>query len=150
MSTDSSTIFLAGALSGLTEALVVQPVDMITVRQMINQGKTQSILDTAKSVYQEGGFLRFYRGLGPELAGMVPKSSAMFGTYELTRNYLTDIYGDCSSVAAVAGLASGTPEALIVSPFQLVKIRLQAKEHVGRYNGALDCVKKTVQQEGNI
>lgn len=126
MSTDSATlIFFAGALSGLTEAVVVQPIDMITVRQMIHQGKSESILETARNVYKEGGFFRFYRGLAPELAGMVPKSSAMFGTYELTKNHLSSVYGDTSAVAALAGLASGTPEALTVQPFQVVKIRLQ-------------------------
>ena len=112
-----------------SEALVVQPIDMVTVRQQINQGKSESILSTARQVYKEGGFLRFYRGMAPELTGMIPKSSAMFGTYEITKNYLSHIYGDRSSVAAVAGFASGIPEALTVQPFQLVKIRLQVQLH---------------------
>lgn len=103
----------------------MQPIDLVTVRQQINQGRQESILETARNVYKEGGFLRFYRGMGPELAGMVPKSSAMFASYELTKNFLAAKYGDSSVAATVAGFVSGVPEAVIVQPFQLVKIRLQ-------------------------
>ncbi len=65
--------------------------------------------------------------MAAELVGMVPKSSAMYGSYEITRKYLSDTrnYGDTSLVASVAGFVSGVPEALTVQPFQVVKVRLQ-------------------------
>lgn len=105
---------------------MVQPIDMVTVRQQISQGRHESILETFRNVYREGGFFRFYRGMAPELAGMIPKSSAMFASYEMTKVYMGKTHGDTSQVAAFAGLVSGVPEALTVQPFQLVKIRLQA------------------------
>lgn len=104
---------------------MVQPIDMVTVRQQINQGKHESILETARGVFKEGGVLRFYRGMAPELIGMIPKSSAMFASYEMAKNYFNRKYGESSAVAALAGLMSGVPEAITVQPFQLVKIRLQ-------------------------
>jgi solute carrier family 25 2-oxodicarboxylate transporter 21 len=48
----------------------------------------------------------------------------------------------------IAGLAAGVVEALIVTPTQVVKVRLQAKEHLGRYTGPTDCIVKTYQKEG--
>ena len=52
--------------------------------------------------------------------------------------------------AAIAGWCSGWVEALIVSPTQVIKVRLQAKEHLGRYSGPLDCVKKHIAEEGPL
>jgi hypothetical protein len=124
---NSQVLFLAGAFSGLAEALVVQPFDMIKTRHHLNHEKIETITETMVSVYREGGFLRFYRGITAELVGMVPKSSAMYASYELVRKFISDDmgYGDTSIVAATAGLASGVPEALTVQPFQVVKVRLQ-------------------------
>ena len=65
--------------------------------------------------------------MAAELVGMVPKSSAMYGSYEITRKYLSESmnHGDISAVASIAGFVSGVPEALTVQPFQVVKVRLQ-------------------------
>lgn len=61
-SASASTIFVAGAVSGLAEALSVQPFDMIKTRHHLNQERHETIIETMKQVYREGGFLRFYRG----------------------------------------------------------------------------------------
>lgn len=131
-SSNSQVLFLAGAFSGLAEALVVQPFDMIKTRHHLNHEKIETITETMVNVYREGGFLRFYRGITAELVGMVPKSSAMYASYELVRKFVSEDmgYGDTSLVAAAAGLASGVPEALTVQPFQVVKVRLQVWQTV--------------------
>ena len=128
-SSSAQVIFIAGAVSGLAEALSVQPFDMIKTRHHLNHQKIETIYETMVQVYREGGVLRFYRGMGAELVGMIPKSSAMYGSYEITRKYLSETmgYGDTSLVAAASGLASGVPEALTVQPFQVVKVRLQVR-----------------------
>jgi solute carrier family 25 (mitochondrial 2-oxodicarboxylate transporter), member 21 len=79
---------------------------------------------------------------------MVPKSSGMYGTYEMVRLRLSKDYGDVSWVAAIGGLVSGVPESLIVTPTQVIKVRMQAKEHLGRYLNPLDCLQKTLTNEG--
>ena len=80
----------------------------------------------------------------------MPKSSGMYATYEMVRVYLLDKegFGDTSLSNYIAGFASGIPEALIVQPFQIVKVRVQAKEHLGKYNGSFDCALKLLRQEG--
>ena len=35
-----------------------------------------------------------------------------------------------------------------MTPAQIVKVRLQAREHAGKYNGPIDCAKKLLRQEG--
>jgi solute carrier family 25 2-oxodicarboxylate transporter 21 len=148
MSEDSWYLFLAGAASGAAEAFAVQPFDMVKTRHQLNQGVNSSVLSTLKNIVAEGGFLRLYRGMAAELVGMVPKSSGMYGTYEVVRRELSKSMGDTSTVAAIAGFASGFPESIIVTPAQVIKVRMQAKDHVGRYSNSLDCLKKSVRSEG--
>jgi solute carrier family 25 2-oxodicarboxylate transporter 21 len=52
------------------------------------------------------------------------------------------------SLAILTGATAGATEAIVVVPFELVKIRLQDKAQASKYNGMLDVVRKVVAQEG--
>jgi solute carrier family 25 2-oxodicarboxylate transporter 21 len=146
----SSLMFLAGAFSGLAEGVTVQPFDMVKTRFQLNEKANLGVLQTMRNIYIEGGVARFYRGMTAELVGMVPKSSGMYATYEMVYRKLESDpqYGNTSITAGIAGLASGVPEALIVTPTQVIKVRLQAKEHLGRYKGPIDCIQQTFRNDG--
>lgn len=147
---ENAVPFLAGALSGIVEGIVVQPFDMVKTRHQLNTGNNLGVFATLAKLYKEGGVRLWYRGMGAELIGLVPKASAMYGTYGSVHKYLSaeKKMGDTSLVAAIAGLCSGIPEALTVTPAQIVKVRLQAKEHKGKYSGPTDCVRKLLAEEG--
>jgi solute carrier family 25 (mitochondrial 2-oxodicarboxylate transporter), member 21 len=147
---DSSKLFVAGALSGIAEALSVQPFDMIKTRHQLNTSNNPSIITTLRELLNEGGVPRLYRGMLAELVGMVPKTSAMYSTYELSRRYLSEDlgHGETTMVCAASGFIASFPEAIIVTPSQVVKVRLQAKEHLGRFRGPLHCLTETFSLEG--
>lgn len=52
------------------------------------------------------------------------------------------------SLSILTGASAGATESFVVVPFELVKIRLQDKASAGKYNGMVDCVVKTVKNEG--
>ena len=52
------------------------------------------------------------------------------------------------SLSILTGATAGATEALVVVPFELIKIRLQDKAQAGRYTGMIDCVTKTIKAEG--
>lgn len=52
------------------------------------------------------------------------------------------------SLSVLTGATAGATESFVVVPFELVKIRLQDKASAGKYNGMVDCVVKTVKNEG--
>ena len=54
----------------------------------------------------------------------------------------------CMWLAKWKAKAAGVPEAAVVTPFQVVKVRLQAKEHLGRYHGTLHCLRTVLAEEG--
>ena len=135
---------------------------MIKTRHQLNPLKNESVYRSMILLYKEGGVTRFYRGMTAEVIGIVPKSSGMYGGYEFVKRRLDSyLYPDldfngpssksvmlpCFS-AYVAGFASGIPESLIVTPTQVIKVRLQAKEHLGRYSGPVDCCQQLIKNEG--
>lgn len=144
----ASELFFAGGVSGIVEALAVQPLDMAKTRLQLMPLNRPPLHRALVDVVQEGGVLRLYRGVLPELAAMTPKSSAMYASYESTLRLLRPSLGDTAAAHFVAGLASGVPEALTVTPFQVVKVRLQAKEYLGRYTGTMQCVQRILAEEG--
>jgi solute carrier family 25 2-oxodicarboxylate transporter 21 len=54
------------------------------------------------------------------------------------------------SLSVLTGATAGATESFVVVPFELVKIRLQDKASAGKYNGMVDCVVKTVKNEGPL
>jgi hypothetical protein len=146
----NNILIFAGSLSGGIEALSVQPFDMIKTRQQLNRINNETLIQTMRKIYQEGGFKRFYRGMTAEIIGIMPKSSAMFASYEIIFRKLESIenYGNTCYTASIAGFCASFPEAFVVTPTQVVKVRLQAKEHLGLYKGPLDCLMQIIRREG--
>lgn len=54
------------------------------------------------------------------------------------------------SLSVLTGASAGATESFVVVPFELIKIRLQDKASAGKYNGMVDCVMKTVKNEGPL
>lgn len=148
----SGVLFFAGALSGICEAFAVQPFDMVKTRHQLNTTSNAGVFRTLHNIYKEGGVRLWYRGMSAELVGMVPKSSAMYATYALVEKCMVDKCGFERSMAVswFSGLIAGIPEAVIVTPFQIIKVRLQALEHVGKYDGPVDCATKLFRNEGGF
>jgi len=168
----SAQLLIAGAFSGFAEAIVVQPLYMIKTRFQLNSSKNVAISSAMRNIIREGGILRFYRGLLPEMAGMMPKTSLMMWTYDVSKYWLTQRWGvpiphltsnDVNQnssttvplnkqatlgIVFAAGLLSGYAEAITVTPFQVVKIRLQTKEYLGLYKNSFDYSYKILTQEG--
>jgi solute carrier family 25 2-oxodicarboxylate transporter 21 len=146
----ASALPFAGGVAGVVEALVVQPLEIVKVRFQLNSGRNPSILTSARAIVAEGGALRLYRGLLPEIFGMFPTRSVMYSSNEFIKRELKLFTGgkDTATVVGLAGFVAGTPEAAVTTPFQFVKIRLSAKEFLGRYANTWDCVRQIYLQEG--
>ncbi|KAH6918056.1 mitochondrial carrier domain-containing protein [Coprinopsis sp. MPI-PUGE-AT-0042] len=122
-----ATHITAGGIAGACEALACQPLDAIKV-----------------SV--------------PSSSGIVPKMVTRFASFEKYKSWLADKQTGRTSVGGifVVGLGAGVTEAVaVVTPMEVVKIRLQAQLHsladpfeIPRYRNAAHAVYTTVCEEG--
>jgi len=101
--------------------------------------------------------LGLYKGLGAVLTGIVPKMAIRFTSYEWYKQALAHSDGTVSGKATfLAGLLAGVTEAvLVVTPMEVIKIRLQAQHHsmadpldIPKYRNAAHALYTVVREEG--
>lgn len=144
----ASAMFACGTGAGLIEAVCVQPFDIVKTRFQLNAGGNRSILGELRALVQEGGVARLYRGCEPELASNMAARSVLYVSNDLAREAAMPYVGSLLA-PFFGGLFAGVPEAVATTPFQVVKVRLQSKEHLGRYLGFGHCV-TTLLREGSL
>lgn len=175
------------SLGGMTAALVTNPLDVLKTRLQSDFYQTHlassraargvpplSTLSIPRSaalhiretfqilfaIPKVEGWRALYKGLGPNLIGVMPARAINFYTYGNGKKIISQRFNDgkeaawvhlCS--AATAGLVTGTA----TCPIWVVKTRMQLdKSHakkigvpqVRRYKNALDCTMQTFRHEG--
>lgn len=140
-----------GAMAGgVVEACSLQPLDVLKTRMQIS-GK--GLFTTVSTTLKKEGVTALYKGLSPFCTHLVLKYSVRWWFNDTYRSLLADEDGTVSTPASfLAGLMSGVTEAvLIVTPFEVVKTRLQTQVSFGtklKYNGPIDVVRKVIKEEG--
>ncbi|OQE24066.1 hypothetical protein PENFLA_c010G10164 [Penicillium flavigenum] len=182
--------FVAGGLGGMTAATLTSPLDVLKTRlqsdfyqaqlQALRAAKPApaptsnalvSLTRTAgmhfsetfqilRSIHVHEGWRALFKGLGPNLIGVVPARAINFYVYGNGKRILSDYFdyrtaeqtpmGIHLAAAAIAGIATGTA----TNPIWLVKTRLQldkSNAEIGKsrqYRNSFDCIKQTVRHEG--
>ncbi|KAF9073549.1 putative succinate-fumarate transporter [Rhodocollybia butyracea] len=159
-----ATHILAGGAGGAMEALTCQPLDTIKVRMQLSKSglapgtKARGFFATGAYIVRRETPLALYKGLGAVLSGIVPKMSIRFASFEAYKSALADKETGKTSMGNIfiAGLGAGTTEAVaVVTPMEVVKIRLQAQQHsladpleAPKYRNAAHAVYTIVKEEG--
>lgn len=147
---------VAGSLGGFMEALCCQPLDVAKTRlQLDKKGKYKGMVNTIKTVYAEEGFRALYKGLSPFVTHLTIKYALRLGAFGAMQNALAKTNdGKTSPLRTLfAGTFAGATEAvLIVTPFEVVKTRLQQQKGLdkanAKYKGPIHCAATIVKEEG--
>ncbi|OAA55539.1 succinate:fumarate antiporter [Niveomyces insectorum RCEF 264] len=174
--TSAAINLVAGGGAGMMEALVCHPLDTIKVRmQLSRRGRDaprRGFVRTGVEIVRKETPLGLYKGLGAVVTGIVPKMAIRFSSFEWYKQLL---HVDTSSGSGsgkgsgkgtsgnangskifLAGLAAGVTEAVaVVTPMEVIKIRLQAQHHsmadpldVPKYRNAAHALYTVVKEEG--
>ncbi|KAH6982066.1 mitochondrial carrier domain-containing protein [Ilyonectria robusta] len=151
--------FAAGAIAGVSEILVMYPLDVVKTRvQLQTAGATgadayNGTLDCFRKIIKNEGFSRLYRGISAPILMEAPKRATKFAANDEWGKIYRNLFGltqMTQSVSILTGASAGATESFVVVPFELVKIRLQDKASAGKYTGMLDVVTKIVKAEGPL
>ncbi|KAJ3140432.1 hypothetical protein HK101_003497 [Irineochytrium annulatum] len=120
--------------------------------------KPNNFILVGVEIVKKEGFFSLYKGLGAVVSGIVPKMAIRFSSFEFYKEKLADKTTGKTSSAGVflAGLGAGTTESiLVVTPMDVIKIRLQAQRHsmsdpldVPKYRNAPHCAYVMIKEEG--
>ncbi|KAL6909108.1 mitochondrial carrier [Trichoderma evansii] len=160
----AATNLIAGGGAGMMEALACHPLDTIKVRMQLSRrarmpgAPRRGFIKTGMEVVKKETPLALYKGLGAVLTGIVPKMAIRFTSFESYKQLLADkSTGTVSGRATfLAGLAAGVTEAVaVVTPMEVIKIRLQAQHHsmadpldIPKYRNAAHALYTVVKEEG--
>lgn len=179
--------FVAGGIGGMTAAALTAPLDVLKTRlqsdfyqaQLAQSRLSKGISPHAHlspfrsgllhfretfqilgSVHRLEGWRALFKGLGPNLIGVVPARSINFFVVGNGKRIIADYgnHGEESAwvvlcAAALAGIVTST----VTNPIWLIKTRLQLDKNivektggvaVRRYRNSWDCIKQVVRQEG--
>ncbi|KAJ6006390.1 hypothetical protein N7451_004334 [Penicillium sp. IBT 35674x] len=152
--------FAAGAVAGVSEILVMYPLDVVKTRVQLQSGAATAgaehyngMVDCFRKIIKQEGFKTLYRGISAPILMEAPKRATKFAANDSWGAFYRDLFKvekQTQSLAVLTGATAGATESFVVVPFELVKIRLQDKASAGKYNGMLDVVKKIVQTEGPL
>ncbi|XP_043405682.1 mitochondrial 2-oxodicarboxylate carrier isoform X4 [Chelonia mydas] len=103
-------------------------------RFQIQRGKTdptsyKSLGDSFRTIFRTEGWFGFYKGILPPIMAETPKRAVKFFTFEQYKKLLGHASLSPGLTFAVAGLGSGLTEAVVVNPFEVVKVSLQANRN---------------------
>ncbi|KAK0622646.1 mitochondrial carrier domain-containing protein [Immersiella caudata] len=160
----AATNLIAGGGAGMMEALVCHPLDTIKVRMQLSRRARQpgapkrGFIKTGVEIVRKETPLGLYKGLGAVMTGIIPKMAIRFTSFEWYKQLLVN--KDTGVISGqgtfLAGLAAGVTEAvMVVTPMEVIKIRLQAQYHsmadpldIPKYRNAAHALYTVVKEEG--
>jgi solute carrier family 25, member 33/36 len=169
------------SLGGMIAALLTSPLDIVKTRLQSDfyrsqRGANQTLesfsfprsplrhvretFQILFSIQQVEGWRSLFRGLGPNLAGVVPVSAIKFYTYGSSKYMISHTLNSDKEaiwVHLLAAATTGIVTSTATSPIWLVKTRLQldkalAEDSSGKtgrkYKNSVDCVRQVIREGG--
>ncbi|KAF9571286.1 hypothetical protein EC968_000782 [Mortierella alpina] len=164
--------FLAGGTGGMAGALVTSPLDVVKTRLQSSLYHSASNLSAATAprtgiasvaghikdtclllghIYSKEGPRALYKGLGPNLVGVIPARAINFATYGNGKRFYTELNNgkETALVHLSAATTAGVVTATLTNPIWLVKTRMQLQvEGVRQYRNSVDCIFQILKSEG--
>ncbi|KAG5508720.1 hypothetical protein JKF63_05218 [Porcisia hertigi] len=142
---------IAGTASGVAGVLIEHPFDTVkVVLQTYGGTRYAGYADCITKLIQEDGLVGFYRGVTARLLASSVEHAWVFASYKWTLRMVGAGDRPTPWQIFMAGCSSGVAATVCLTPFELVKCRMQADDTKGRrrYSGSLDCARQIFSQDG--
>ncbi|KAK1377393.1 mitochondrial succinate-fumarate transporter 1 [Heracleum sosnowskyi] len=147
---------ISGSIGGIVEASCLQPIDVIKTRlQLDRSGSYKGIYHCGSTVVKSEGVRALWKGLTPFATHLTLKYALRMGSNAVLQSAFKDKEtGEISNHGRVfSGFGAGVLEALvIVTPFEVVKIRLQQQKGLSpellKYKGPIHCAGVIIREDG--
>jgi solute carrier family 25 phosphate transporter 23/24/25/41 len=149
--------FWSSALAGAVAQCVLYPLETAKTRIAVaNAGEYQGLVDCIYQGYRRGGVRDLYKGLGANLAGIVPYRGLEIGAFYAMRSRWERTTGkDSGEIGVVLTAGFGSVASVLAQtvtyPLNLVRTRLQTQGVNGRpvqYYGMIHCFSSILSQDG--
>ena len=146
-SVSMTTGMAAGASAGLCQCVATNPMEIVKIRMQL--AALNGVKTTPMKIVKDLGIPGLYTGAAATLARDIPFSIVFFATYgELRDKWATDaVTGETSfSKVLASGMGAGAFAALLSTPIDVVKTRLQVEG--ATHTSPISQAKEIMQNEG--
>lgn len=134
---------VAGSVGGAAQVLVGQPLDTVKTRaQIAPKGMFKGPMDVLAQTVRKEGFFALYKGMASPLLGIAGVNSLLFASYVYSKRIVSPFPQLSLKEIAVAGAMAGAANAILASPVEMFKVRMQ-----GQYGAATDKKLRDVAKE---
>ena len=140
----------AGGIAGCVSRTATAPLERfkVIVQSRVPGAQHASVAQEISAIYQESGFLAFWRGNGANCMKIAPETAAKFMFFEYFKKRIAV---DSSNVTVlekfIAGGFAGMGAQLLVYPLEVLKTRMSISP-LGHYKGWADCLNQIYQNRG--
>ncbi|XP_073672516.1 solute carrier family 25 member 47-A-like [Garra rufa] len=149
--------FFAGSIGGACGVAVGYPLDTVKVR-IQTQKQFTGIWNCVVTTVKNEGAHGFFKGMALPVTTISMTSSVVFGTYRNCLQCLAQFRGigapNTKLDVFLSGLAGGVAQISVMSPGDIVKVRLQCQTESKRsglkpkYSGPIHCLLSIARDEG--
>ncbi|OQR81425.1 Mitochondrial Carrier (MC) Family [Thraustotheca clavata] len=153
--------FIGGAIGGMTAAIITSPLEVIKTRLQTKLGRSDmaragnhnlSTLNVLRTILRNESVFGLWRGITPNLLGVIPARAAYFGCYAKFKNFCNEngFSGTATNFGSAA--AAGCMTASVLSPIFVVKTRMQLMPtHTvqSSVNVYMNCISQSLPVNGN-
>ncbi|KAG1846571.1 mitochondrial carrier [Suillus subalutaceus] len=134
---------VAGSFGGAAQVLVGQPLDTVKTRaQIAPKGMFKGPMDVLTQTVRKEGFFALYKGMASPLLGIAGVNSLLFASYVYSKRIVSPFPQLSLKEIAIAGAMAGAANAILASPVEMFKVRMQ-----GQYGAATDKKLRDVAKE---
>ncbi|KAI7904881.1 mitochondrial carrier domain-containing protein [Cokeromyces recurvatus] len=158
--TKKNSSSLEKIVSAFTGAIItmtfMNPLDVVKTRlqETTKNGKTEykGTIDCLSKIFRNEGTFALWRGLIPGLVMALPSTAIYFVGYDYIRDHIKNSRFEYTTLDIYSPLWAGglarTMAALVVSPLELFRTRMQSKEGIHGFSDVWLGVKRMVHLEG--
>lgn len=133
-SASTANELIAGSVGGAAQVLVGQPLDTIKTRaQIASKEMFKGPMDILVRTIRTEGLLALYKGMASPLIGIAGVNSLLFASYATSKRIVSPFPQLTLPQIALAGAMAGAANAVLASPVEMFKVRMQ-----GQYGAATD------------
>lgn len=147
---ESGRHFTAGGIAGIIEVCFAHPFDCMKTRLQI--GQFNGIFHCIQGTLRNEGPSGFYKGILPPLIVETPKRAIKFTAFDHYSNGFNLLESKLPEWArfSLSGLFTGFTEAVLVCPFEVVKVRLQSELNIplNQQKSAANVAREILHQNG--
>lgn len=139
--TTPGMVVAAGMINGMVSRTMTAPMDRL--RAVLATGREGSVFDAARTIFRTQGLRGFWSSNLANVVQVAPENGITFVMNDVLRDYVcTDASHPTITEKFLLGSVAGAIAMTTVYPMYVVQNRMAAAP-VGKYNGMLDCVRRT-------